>query len=81
MRIENVALVLKDEEKSSEELSFYKFETLTLCPIDLRFVKKELLSTAEIEWLNSYHRKVYAALTPLLDSSEAGWLEKATKEI
>jgi Xaa-Pro aminopeptidase len=81
MRIENVALVLKDEEKSSEELSFYKFETLTLCPIDLRLVKKELLSAAEMEWLNSYHRKVYAALTPLLDSSEAEWLKKVAIEI
>jgi len=81
IRIENVALVVKDEEKSSEELTFYKFETLTLCPIDLRLVNKELLSDPEIDWLNSYHRKIHATLAPLLDRAEAEWLEKVAIEI
>lgn len=81
IRIENVALVVKDEEKSREGLIFYKFETLTLCPIDIRLIKKELLSRAEIDWLNSYHRKIYSAMAPLLDMSEAEWLEKATAKI
>jgi Xaa-Pro aminopeptidase len=81
VRIENVALVVKDEEKRSPDLTFYRFETLTLCPIDLRLVKKELLSGPEIDWLNSYHRKIYTTLAPLLDTREAEWLEKAAIEI
>jgi Xaa-Pro aminopeptidase len=81
MRIENVALVVKDEAKSSQDLTFFKFETITLCPIDLRLVKEELLSGPEIDWLNSYHRKIYKALAPFLDIREAEWLEKATIEI
>lgn len=81
IRIENVALVKNDDEKSCEEFTFYKFENLTLCPIDTRLVKKELLSEDEINWLNNYHKKVYKTLAPLLDKPEADWLKKATKQI
>jgi len=78
MRVENMAVVVKDEEKSSAGLTFYKFETLTLCPIDTRLVKKELLTQAEIKWLNDYHRRVREKLTPYLNELETGWLLKAT---
>ena len=81
IRIENVALVKKDEEKSSEEFAFYKFENLTLCPIDLHLVKKELLSEDEINWLNNYHKKVNETLASFLDKPEADWLKEAIKEI
>ncbi len=81
LRVENVALVVKDEERSSEKADFYTFENLTLCPIDLRLVKKELLTAREIEWLNAYHQKVLKTLAPLLDNPEVDWLKKATKEI
>jgi Xaa-Pro aminopeptidase len=78
MRIENIAVVVKDEEKSSAGLTFYKFETLTLCPIDTRLVIKELLTQAEVKWLNDYHCRVREKLTPYLNELEAGWLFKAT---
>lgn len=81
LRVENVALVVKDEKKSSQETTFFTFENLTLCPIDTRLVKKELLTQKEIEWLNDYHLKVYRILAPLLDRAEAAWLKEATKEI
>jgi Xaa-Pro aminopeptidase len=81
LRVENVALVVKDEERSSEEASFYTFENLTLCPIDLRLVKKELLTAREIDWLNDYHKKVFKTIVPLLAKPEAAWLKKATREI
>ncbi|MEW5902325.1 MAG: M24 family metallopeptidase C-terminal domain-containing protein, partial [Acidobacteriota bacterium] len=53
-------------------------ETLTLCPIDLRLVKKTLLTPDEIRWLNDYHRRVRKALLPHLNKPEAAWLKKAT---
>ena len=81
LRVENVAVVVNDEERSSGEFTFFKFENLTLCPIDLRLVKKELLILEEIDWLNSYHKKVYEILAPLLDKPEAEWLKQATTEI
>ncbi len=81
LRVENVAVVVKDEEKSGGEFTFLKFENLTLCPIDRRLVNKELLTQDEIDWLNSYHKKVYKTLSPLLSKPEAEWLKQVTTEI
>ena len=81
LRVENLVLVVRDEAKSTPSAPFYTFETLTLCPIDVRLVKRELLAEAELRWLNSYHQRVRKILTPLLDTSEAAWLAKATRKI
>jgi Xaa-Pro aminopeptidase len=81
IRIENLLLVVRDTSRSRAESPFYSFETLTLCPIDLRLVKKELLTAGESRWLNSYHRRVRRELTPLLDKDQAGWLRRATQTI
>jgi Xaa-Pro aminopeptidase len=79
--VENLALVVKDESRSKKGFSFYAFESLTLCPIDLRLVKKDLLTGEEIQWLDGYHRKVREALMPRLGSAEQTWLKKATQTI
>ena len=77
IRLENLALVVKDEARSGEKAAFYTFETLTLCPIDLRLVKKELLTEKEAIWLNAYHERVRNSLTPHLEPEERRWLEEA----
>jgi Xaa-Pro aminopeptidase len=81
LRTENLALVVKDEKRSTEKLAFYTFETLTRCPIDLRFIKKELLTAQERTWLDDYHKGVRETLTPLLDPDEADWLARATRPL
>jgi Xaa-Pro aminopeptidase len=81
VRVENLGLVVKDGKRSTKALAFYTFETLTLCPIDVRLVKEKLLTAEEIAWLNSYHARVRAALTPLLDEPDAAWLHAATRAI
>ncbi len=78
LRLENLVLVVKDEAGSKPGSAFYSFETLTLCPIDLRLVKKELLRASEVRWLNGYHQRVRRVLTPLLSKPEAAWLSRAT---
>jgi Xaa-Pro aminopeptidase len=78
VRVENLGLVVRDEKRSTSALAFYTFETLTLCPIDVRLIKKELLTAEEIGWLDNYHTRVREALTPLLDAPEAAWLGRAT---
>ena len=78
MRVENIVVVVNDEERSSEDFTFYKFETLTLCPIDLRLANKEIMTEEEIKWLNDYHQKVYDKLSPLLDKPELDWLKEVT---
>lgn len=81
LRVENMVVVVKDEERSSRDFTFHTFETLTLCPVDLRLVKKELLTEKEIKWLNNYHKRVYEFLYLLLDKPEVEWLKKATRVI
>lgn len=79
VRTENTMLIVKD--KTTEFGDFYKFEPLTLCPIDLKPLLPELLSPEEKEWLNNYHHQVYATLSPLLGVKEKEWLKKATEAV
>jgi Xaa-Pro aminopeptidase len=81
IRLENVVLVVKDEKNSTQNSTFYKFETLTLCPIDLNLVRTDVLQQEEIDWLNAYHNKVRKMLFPLLNREEKEWLDKATQPI
>jgi Xaa-Pro aminopeptidase len=78
MRVENAVLVVEDEEHSAEGQEYYRFDTLTLCPIDRRLILPELLDSDEMEWLNDYHARVRTILSPLLEPGEAAWLKSAT---
>lgn len=79
IRIENLILTVKDSE--TDFGPFYRFETLTLFPIDKKAVDTDLLSEKEINWLNEYHRTVYDKLSPHLNEEEKRWLKDATSEI
>ncbi len=79
IRIENLVLVRDAGEH--EGLRWLAFETLTLCPIDLSLVDEALLSPAENEWLNDYHRTVRETLAPFLDEREREWLVAKTRAI
>ena len=56
IRIENLIHVV---ESPVGEGNYLEFETLTLAPIDLRLVDKKLLTEAERDWLNAYHKRVW----------------------
>jgi Xaa-Pro aminopeptidase len=79
MRTENMTVVVEDIE--NEYGSFYRFDTLTLAPIDKNLIDRELLTSAEIEWLNSYHQRVFVELAGSLNVDERIWLQEATKPI
>lgn len=79
VRTENTLLIVPY--KNTEFGSFLGFEPLTLCPIDLAPVKKEMLLPEEKEWLNTYHRTVYDRLSPLLEGEDREWLASACAEI
>ncbi|MFZ0391948.1 MAG: aminopeptidase P family protein [Calditrichia bacterium] len=81
IRLENLVLVQEDEEFSNEESKFYRFKSLTLCPIDLKLLKKELLSEEEVRFLDDYHATVRDSLSPLLDNESVTWLSQATRPI
>ncbi|MBI9065068.1 MAG: aminopeptidase P family protein [Marinilabiliaceae bacterium] len=76
IRTENLILTIKDQE--TEFGDFLKFETLTLCPIDLNAIDATLLSTKEKEWLNNYHQEVFEALESGLDTARRDWLKTIT---
>jgi Xaa-Pro aminopeptidase len=81
IRLENVVLIEKDDILSGWQSIFYRFETLTLCPIDLKLVKKEVLNQEEIDWLNAYHKRIRQTISPLIDKREKDWLAKSTRPI
>lgn len=79
VRIENLILTVKGPE--TEFGKFLRFETLTLCPIDIRPVMPELLTQQEKEWLNVYHEAVLQGLSPLLTAEEINWLKEKCSKI
>ena len=81
IRIENLVAVTAADGHAAAEREMLAFETLTLAPIDLDLVEPELLSAAEIAWLDAYHARVRASLAPLLDRATARWLEAATRAL
>ena len=60
---------------------FYKFQTLTLFPFDLSLFETEIMTDAEIEWINEYHEEVRNRLTPHLSAEEAAWLADKTRPL
>ena len=80
IRTENTLLVTKAF-KNDEMGEFYKFDTISYCPIDLEGVDVSLLDEEEREWLNNYHRTVYEKLSPYLTEEEKKFLEKETISI
>ena len=40
-----------------------------------------MLTKAERQWLNEYHKRVYEIVGPMLDEKERAWLLEATAEI
>lgn len=79
IRTENLTLVCKDKEGMFGE--YFKFETITLCPICKKGIIKEMLTAEEVKWFNDYHQTVYRKLSPSLNEEEKKWLLEATKAI
>lgn len=79
IRIENTLVIVPAQE--SEFGTFYKFEPLTLCPIDKEAILTDMLNDEELNWLNEYHQMVYNRLKPFLNEQEQAWLEEATSPL
>lgn len=54
------------------------FETLTWVPFDRRLILLDLLSEAEIGWIDSYHGEVARRVGPHVSGPVADWLARAT---
>jgi Xaa-Pro aminopeptidase len=81
IRIENLVLVIEGPKVAGAEKPLNAFETLTLAPIDRRLVQRDLLTAAEIAWLDGYHARVRNSLAPLVDAPTKTWLDAATRPL
>lgn len=79
IRTENMIVCVEKEKTAYGQ--FLGFDTLTLFPIDITLIDKSLLNNNEIDWLNSYHKKVRKELNPFLSSEFQAFLEELTQSI
>ncbi|MEM9793595.1 MAG: aminopeptidase P family protein [Pseudomonadota bacterium] len=81
IRIENLVVVAAATVPQGGDRPMLGFETLTYVPIDRRLIDPNLLTAAELEWLNNYHATVRQKLASSLSPEAAEWLVAATAPI
>ncbi|KAJ7414744.1 Xaa-Pro aminopeptidase 2 [Willisornis vidua] len=84
IRIEDVALVVEAQTKhQSEEKPFLTFEVVSLVPYDRKLIDLSLLSPEQIQYLNSYYKRIRERVGPELRrqqlEEEFKWLQESTK--
>ena len=67
--------------KTTEFGDFYRFEVMTLFPFDRNLFETEIMTETEIEWINTYHAKVYDTLAPYLNDAQKAWMRAKTLPI
>lgn len=72
IRCEN--LVLTVPAFTTDFGDFYRFETLTLFPFDIKLFEPAIMTDEEIDWVNGYHNMVRERLIPHLEPAEQEWL-------
>ena len=75
IRCENLVIVIARED------DWLAFETITFAPFDTRLVDTSIMSQAEIDWLNDYHKEVHTKLAPILKAEDLQWLKKSTQKV
>jgi len=76
IRIENLVLVVEKAVAGAEK-ELLGFETVTFAPIARGLIVKDMLSAAELAWLNAYHAEVVDKIGPALGADDRVWLEAA----
>ena len=76
IRIENLVYIKKSKIKG-----FLEFETLTLVPYARNLINVNMLSLAQVNWINNYHNKLYKKLSNNLNNKTKNWLLEQTKPI
>ncbi|HVL21057.1 MAG TPA: M24 family metallopeptidase C-terminal domain-containing protein, partial [Amaricoccus sp.] len=77
IRCENLGAVMPPSVPEGGDRPMLGFETLTLAPFDRRLIDPTLLDAGERAWLDAYHARVAAALTPLVERETGVWLASA----
>ena len=77
IRIENLIIVTEPQQIEGGDIEMMGFETLTLAPIDRRLIDTQLLTRAELQWLDAYHARVLTEIGPMVDEATRQWLQAA----
>jgi Xaa-Pro aminopeptidase len=78
IRIETLCLVEVAKPIEGGDRDMMSFETLTLVPIDTTLIQRDMLTSPERAWLNTYHARIRSTILPHLDQSDAAWLDRST---
>ncbi len=81
VRIENLLALRERAPSEGGTPARLAFETLTLVPIDLRPVLLGRLSPSERAWLDGYHDRVRAEISPMVGADTRAWLERACRPL
>ncbi|NXM04329.1 XPP2 aminopeptidase, partial [Tyrannus savana] len=80
IRIEDVALVVEAQTKSEP---FLTFEVVSLVPYDRNLIDLSLMSPEQIQYLNSYYKRIRERVGPELQRQQLEeaykWLQESTK--
>ena len=81
IRIENLQYVTPAKDIPGCEIPMLGFECLTFAPLARDLIDVKLLSKAERNWVNDYHKRVLKLLGRKLDGEVKDWLKKACAKI
>ncbi|CUJ86587.1 putative peptidase [Ruegeria denitrificans] len=83
IRIENLVVVQEAPALpgGDAERAMLNWRTLTYVPIDRRLIVTDMLTSAERDWLNTYHHDVTEKLRARLGDDAQLWLDAATAPI
>src|SRR5262249_59837248 len=79
IRTENRVLVIGAPAVAGGENPLQASETLTLAPIARQLIAPAAMTGDEIAWLDAYHARVRAELSPLLDDQTQAWRARAPR--
>lgn len=63
--------------------AYLRFDQLTHVPIQASLLEPSLLTSAEVEWLDAYHARVWERVSPRVDADSEGarWLRRVTRPL
>lgn len=73
----------KQKTEPSGGKTFLKFAKLTMIPIQKNLINLDIMTDAELDWLDEYHAEVLEKVAPLLEEGSPAmtWLRKSCEKI
>lgn len=82
VRLENLLVCQSaTTEHKFQDKEYLQFDTITLVPYQQKLILTSLLTVRERDWIDSYHARVYQALSPFLQEADSQWLFANTRPI